>query len=122
LRPFLFYGSEDNEVCEPRVAIEAPHGVGSKREAPMAAAATNIMPRNMKQPSRLRLGCRSASDRSLESEQITSDLRSVAPADKVLANSIQLFRLLFITFKLSQAGQFAKDPLDQLRNGILKQK
>jgi len=26
-------------------------------EAAMAAAATNIMPRNMKSPSRLRLGC-----------------------------------------------------------------
>ena len=32
------------------------------------------------------------------------------------------FRLLFIVLELSQAGQFAKDPLDQLRNGILEQK
>ena len=32
------------------------------------------------------------------------------------------FRLLFIVLEVSQAGQFAKDPLDQLRNGIFKQK
>ena len=32
------------------------------------------------------------------------------------------FRLLFIVLELSQASQFAKDPFDQLRNGILEQK
>jgi hypothetical protein len=31
-------------------------------------------------------------------------------------------RLLSIVLEVSQAGQFVKDPLDQLRNGILEQK